>query len=98
MPVVFFIEHWITIAASVAMLGVKVFAFVVSLLPRGEEYEAAGKLSKPAWIVILALGLLSQVILFWFGPINPINLGFSVAALVFLADVRPAIAGLRPAT
>ncbi|HQR27402.1 MAG TPA: DUF2516 family protein [Nocardioides sp.] len=94
-PVVFLVEGWIILGISVVLLGVKAFAFVTSLLPSTEEYEAAGKLAKIAWVLILALGLLAQVVLIGFGPIHPIQLGFTVAALVFLADVRPAIAGLR---
>jgi hypothetical protein len=79
------------------MLGVKAFAFATSLLPSGAEYEAAGKLSKLAWVLILALGLMAQIVLFGFGPIHPIQLAFTVAAFVYLADVRPAISGLRRA-
>jgi hypothetical protein len=92
---VFVVEYWLTTATSLILLGVKAFAFVTSLLPSGEEYDAAGKLSKLAWVVILGLGVLSQVVLLSFGPIHPIHLAFTVAALVFLADVRPAIASLR---
>ena len=80
--------------AKRAMLGVKAYAFVTGLLPSGQEYEAAGKLSKVAWVVILSLGLISQIVLLNLGPIHPIHLAFTVAAFVFLADVRPAIAGL----
>lgn len=94
-PLVFAIEFWLSTAASLLVLVAKAFAFVTSLLPSSEEYEAAGKLSKMAWVIILALGVLSQVVLFGFGPIHPIHLAFTVAAFVFLADVRPAIAGLR---
>ncbi len=91
---VFVIESWITLGVSLAMLGVKAYAFVTGLLPSGQEYEAAGKLSKVAWVVILSLGLISQIVLLNLGPIHPIHLAFTVAAFVFLADVRPAIAGL----
>jgi hypothetical protein len=94
-PAIFVIEEYLTLATSLVLLGVKAYALVTSLLPSSEEYEAAGKLSKLAWVVILALGLISQIVLLNFGPIHPIHLAFTVAALVFLADVRPAIAGLH---
>lgn len=94
-PLVFRIEAFITFAVSVVLLGVKAFAFVASLLPSTEEYDVAGKLSKIAWVLILGIGLLAQVVLLGVTPIHPIHLIFTVAALVFLADVRPAIAGLR---
>lgn len=74
------------------LLGVKVFAFVNSLLWSAEHYTAAGKLTKPAWTIILGLGVLVQALIP--GIINFLNLIFTIAAFVYLADVRPALAGL----
>ncbi len=74
------------------LLGVKVFAFVNSMLWSAEHYTAAGKLTKPAWTIILGLGVLVQALLP--GLINLLNLVFTIAAFVYLADVRPALAGL----
>jgi len=74
------------------LLAVKGFAFVSSLLWSAEHYTAAGKLTKPAWTIILGLGLIVQVLLP--GIINLLNLVFTVAAFVYLADVRPALSSL----
>jgi hypothetical protein len=89
---VFAIEGYFMIAVALAVLAVKVFAFVSSLLFSTESYRAADKLTKPAWCAILGLGVACQLL---FGsPINFINLAFTIGALVYLADVRPALASL----
>jgi len=78
---------------EIALLAVKLYAFVTSLRYRDEAYRAAGKLTKPAWTIILGLGVLAQVALAG-SPLNLVNLALTVAALVYLADVRPALASL----
>ena len=75
-----------------ALVAVKVFAFVNSLLWSAEHYTAAGKLTKPAWTIILGLALLVQLLMP--GIINLLNLVGTIAAFVYLADVRPALASL----
>lgn len=75
------------------LLVVKIFAFVNALTHSSEEYEAAGKLTKTAWSLILGLGVVVQLLIQ--GPLGLLNIVFTIAAFVYLADVRPAIAGLR---
>lgn len=76
------------------LLAVKIYAFVSSLMYSTESYEAAGKLTKPTWTILLGLGVALQV-LFLNNPIGIFNLIFTIAAIVYLVDVRPAMAGLR---
>ncbi len=76
------------------LLAVKIFAFVNSLMFSAESYEAAGKLTKPAWTIILGIAVAVQVLLLN-SPIGILNLILTIAALVYLVDVRPAMAGLR---
>ncbi len=75
-------------------LVVKTYAFVNSLLWSAEHYHAAGKLTKPAWCAILGVGLAAQIILISASPLNLIHLVASVAAIVYVVDVRPALASL----
>ena len=85
-------QSYFMVAVAIAVLAVKVFAFVSALLFSTESYRAADKLTKPAWCAILGLGVAGQLV---FGsPINLINLAFTIGALVYLADVRPALASL----
>ncbi len=72
------------------LLAVKGFAFVSSLLYPAEAYEAAGKLTKPAWCAITGLGFAANLI--FLSPLGLLSIVFTIAALVYLADVRPALA------
>ncbi len=89
---IFAIEGYLTLVTMFVLLSVTIFAFVNSLLYPAEAYVAAGKLTKPAWNIILGLGVVLQLVptgLFL------INIAMIIAALVYLADVRPALSGLR---
>lgn len=89
---VFGAENLILLVLSWLLLAVKVFGLVTAIAFSGEAYRAAGKLTKPAWVAILAVGAVLQIL---FAPFNLINLALTIAAFVYLADVRPALAGLR---
>jgi hypothetical protein len=73
------------------LLAVKIFAFGSALLYSSASYEAAGKLTKPAWCIILGLGVALSFI--QIGGMLLI-LASTIAAFVYLLDVRPALAGL----
>ncbi len=85
------VEGYLMLAVMFVLLVVKIFAFSSAVMYSAESYEAAGKLSKTAWCSILGVAVVLQVV-----PINLmlVNLAATVAALVYLADVRPALAGL----
>lgn len=85
-------QGYVYLAVMLALLAVKSYAFISSLMFPAEAYTATGKLTKPAWTIILGIGLLAQVLLLNASPINLIHLAFTIAALVYLADVRPALA------
>jgi Protein of unknown function (DUF2516) len=91
---VFTAETNLMLIVELVLLGVKVFALVNCLTYSAESYTAANKLTKPAWAIILGLGLAVQILLGG-GPIGLLNIVFTIAAFVYLADVRPALAGLR---
>ena len=88
---VFLIEGYVQLAVFFVLLAVKIFAFASSLLYSAESYVAADKLNKATWCSILGIAVLLQLIPILF----LVNLAATVAALVYLADVRPALAGLR---
>ena len=88
---IFVIEQYVGLVVLVALLAVKIFAFVNSLLYSAESYEAASKLNKPTWCILLGVGVPLQYLL----GNGIFNIIFTVAAFVYLADVRPALAGLR---
>ena len=63
MPDIFTIESTVMLAVSLALLAVKIFALVTSLMFSPEHYRAAGKLTKPTWVAILGLGVVANVVL-----------------------------------
>lgn len=92
---VFEAEGLFSLAIEIVLLAVKIFAFVNCLTHATAAYPAANKLTKVAWGAILGLGLILQILMVGSSPINLLNLAFTIAAFVYLADVRPALAGLR---
>ena len=93
MPNVFEIEGSIFIVISLVLLAVKIFAFVTALMFSPDHYRAADKLTKPAWVAILGLAVAAQVLMPDVRSL--INLAFTIAAFVYLADVRPALRSLH---
>ena len=89
---VFGIQSGILLLVFFVVLAVKIYAFISSLMFSAESYEAAGKLSKPAWTIILGLGVVLQLL--FGGGVFILSIAFTIAAFVYLADVRPALAGL----
>jgi hypothetical protein len=89
---VFQAENYFLLIVELVLVAVKIFAFVNSLMYSSESYAAANKLTKPAWAIILGLGLVVQLVMG--GPLGFINIAFTIAAFVYLADVRPALSSL----
>jgi hypothetical protein len=89
---VFQAESVLMLIIELVLIAVKIFAFVNSLTYSAESYTAANRLTKPAWAIILGLGFVVQLVMG--GPIGLINIVFTIAAFVYLADVRPALASL----
>ena len=88
------LQGMILLVITVVLLGIKIFALVTALGFTPQHYEAAGKLTKPAWVAILGLAVAANVILLG-SPIGLVNLAFTIATFVYLADVRPALQGLH---
>lgn len=87
----FEVQGLFSLVGLVVLVGVKGFAFINALSFSPEAYQAAGKSTKNAWAIGLGAGFVAQVLMMG-SPFNIINLVFIIAALVYLADVRPALA------
>ena len=85
-------ETAVMLVIDLVLIAVKIFALVSALMYSAEAYNAANKLTKPAWTIILGLGVVVQLVMG--GPIGIVNLAFTVAAFVYLAVVRPALSSL----
>ncbi len=73
-------------------LALTLWAFVDALIRPANGFVAMGKLTKPAWVGITAL---AAVLVYLMGPMSLFGLPAVIAAVVDLADVRPAVRGLR---
>jgi hypothetical protein len=74
-----------------AVLGVQVYALVDAAVRPAAAFVAAGRLTKPAWVAILAVSLVVGQAL---GLISPLGLVAVVATIVYFVDVRPALRAL----
>ncbi len=87
------VEHWISIVLWYLLLVVKVFALSDAVVRSSPAYVAAEKQTKVIWLLILVVALLLHV--FRQSPIDLFNLIGTVAAFVYLADVRPILRSMR---
>ncbi len=85
---------WFFEVLSVAALGAEVWAFVDAVRRPAPAFVAAGKQTKPLWLVILGV---ASVIGLWSSTLGGPNLvslfpivAF-VAAAIYLTDVRPKV-------
>ncbi len=72
-----------------ALLVFKIFVFADAALRPAAAYLAAGKLTKVAWL--LFLGIAAVVDLFFGGVTSILTILGTVAAIVYVVDVRPAL-------
>lgn len=73
---------------SLAIVVVQGWALIDCVMRPTKAFEAAGKLTKPAWLAITAIALAVDLI---FGPLGILGLAGIVASIVYLVDVRPAV-------
>jgi hypothetical protein len=71
---------------SLAMLVVKLFALIDCVRQPPAAFVAMGKQTKQFWLILLAVAVATSLL----GILSVIGL---IAALVYLADVRPAVRG-----
>ena len=81
----------LALALGLLTLGLKLWALVDAISRPGPAFPAAGKLTKPIWVGILA----AAVLLGGLNALGLLSLLGTVAAIVYLVDVRPAVRELR---
>jgi Protein of unknown function (DUF2516) len=70
-------------------LALQVWALGDCLIRKTAAFPAAGKLTKPAWVLLTAFSVVISALIRH--PINFLTLAFLVVSLVYLTDVRPAV-------
>ena len=89
---VFAFESLVMTVAFFALMGVKVWAFVDALSRPAAAYVAAEKLTKPGWLLILGLTVVTSFL--WQAPLGLFSIVGTVAAFVYLLDAKPALASV----
>ncbi|MCU1594406.1 MAG: uncharacterized protein JWO12_1798 [Frankiales bacterium] len=75
---------------GVGLVVLKVWALVDCATRPGPAFLAHGKLSKQIWLAILVVTVLAGL---HFSVLSVLGLAGTIAAIVYLVDVRPALAG-----
>ncbi|HEY9474944.1 MAG TPA: DUF2516 family protein [Mycobacteriales bacterium] len=83
-----FLTELLLRAVYVGVLIAEACALVDCVRRPTATFVAAGKLTKPAWVAITAVALVSSL---YFGIFGLLGLAGIIAAVVYLVDVRPAI-------
>jgi uncharacterized protein DUF2516 len=87
------IKHYTELVLLIPLLAMKVFALADAVYRRDAFYVAAEKQNKAFWIILLAVSLVLQLV--WQSPVGWLSLLGTVAAGVYLADVRPTLRAMR---
>lgn len=90
---VFAFQGMILTLVTLVVFAFQVWAFIDAVSRKPGEFEAGNKMTKPAWLIILGLALVAHLLI-W-SPISLLNIAGTVAAIVYLVDVRPALRSLR---
>jgi Protein of unknown function (DUF2516) len=87
------IENYAAFIIWVVLFFVKLFALCDAVIRKDALYVAADKQNKAFWLLLLVVFLALHIVLR--DPRHILNLIGTVAAFVYLADVRPALRALQ---
>ena len=87
------IENWVAAAIWAVLFVVKVFALCDALIRKDALFVAADKQNKAFWLLLLVVFFVLHFYLR--DPRHILNLIGTVAAFVYLADVRPLLRSMR---
>ena len=80
------LQGYLGAALSLVLFGVKAFALVDCVARKPAQFVDASQVSRNGWLVILGLAVLAHLVS-W-NPLSILNLLGTVAALVYLAQLR----------
>jgi Protein of unknown function (DUF2516) len=87
------IESTVALVLWFVLLAVKLFALIDALFHSDRAYVAADKQNKAFWLLLLVIFLALHILIP--SPIQVLNLIGTVAAFVYLADVRPTLRSMK---
>ncbi|MFF0429396.1 DUF2516 family protein [Streptomyces sp. NPDC004284] len=81
-------DSLLSLVIFLVFTGFAVAALVFAAMAREDAYRAADKQTKKFWLIILGINLVINLLL----PMLFLQIAGLVAAIVFMVDVRPALA------
>ncbi|MEU5691421.1 DUF2516 family protein [Actinosynnema sp. NPDC020468] len=84
-----YLDYWVLFFLYYAALILGVFAFAHAVSQSADAYQAAERLTKPAWLGITGGGTFALLLFKLYGPGGMFWLAGLVAVTVYLVDVRP---------
>lgn len=87
------VQAFVLLLLGVGSMILTAWAFVDALRRRGSLFPHAGRLSKGAWLGILAAAF-AIAITSLFAPLGILNIVGVIAAGIYLADLRPKLRSL----
>ena len=89
MQVLYETQLWVDRVLFWGLVALRAWAVADCAVRKAAAFPAANKLTNPAWLAILIVGgVLGSLFSY---PLNLLSLASVVAAVVYLADVRPAV-------
>ena len=80
------------VALSIAAFGAETWALVDAVIRPAQAFVAAGKQTKPIWLIILGVAFVLGLYTAAYGGVTSILAVIAfVAAAIYLADVRPKV-------
>ena len=79
----------LAIVLFVATIGPPAFGLIDATLRPAEAFRAAGKLTKPGWMLILVLAVVFALV--WKAPTMFATIAGTIASIIYIVDVRPAV-------
>jgi hypothetical protein len=91
---------WLFWILGVAAFVVEAWAFIDALRQSAGAFPAAGKQTKPLWLIILgvslAIGLYGVAYSGGFSALNILPVAAFIVAAIYLTDVRPKVREMGP--
>jgi hypothetical protein len=80
------------VALAIVAFGVETWAFIDAIIRPAPAFAAAGKQTKPIWLIILGVAFVLGLYTAAYGGVTQILAVVAfVAAAIYLADVRPKV-------
>lgn len=89
---IFALTGTILLVVRLVLLALAVWAVIDAAIRPTEAFPAAGKLTKPGWLLIT---IIAGAATYFFGAISFLGIIGVIASIVYLVDVRPAVRELQ---